>query len=416
MERKSIIDYVKGKESSDLLGELTNFRGVVSNLVEGVVKQGKWFGFCTRVDKSQVDMFSLENKNGIKLGKMIHELIDSEMGYRTTLYRYLLHDYLCYCEVPTVVRQKDYAGFKDSYNKSLVTSNLNVVANWLGVSYEEARMKYGARLEENAFDIDDDMYPYVKLTVGKDGTRKVSKPRKDLDLSVKGTRIVPLFAIKKGLDVLYDMCSEDYYNVTFVKDSGQERTINICFDYDKLCSVYKDKGLLVDSFEEQYKGDFLNSKTLERGYIRVIEIGTNLRNHASRSINLARILKIEKAEPDLTFVDVDLDTVKSTFLSKLDNKNVNYKELVDTLDLFQVGSTREYNHNTISSYSELENWVEMQEVLLSTPFIKQLALFMIGNPQWFDGYTGSSEEVKNLDYDFNDDTDDDDFDLVLDID
>ena len=416
MGRVGIVDYVGNVESYDLFGEKTNFRAITTKLVEDLVKQGKWFGFCTRVDDSQVDIFSLENKSGIKMGRMVHDLLCSECGYRTTLYRYLLHDFLCYCEVPTVRKSDGYSGFKDSYNKSLVTCNLNVIAEWLGISYEEARLQYGARLSENDFDIDDELYPYVKLSVDK-GVRKVSRPRKDLDLSVKGTRIIPLYAIEKGIEVLYDMCSKDFYNITFVKDSGQERTINICFDYDKLCSVYKDKGLLVEAFEEQFKGDFLNSNTLSRGYIRVIEVGTNLANHASRSINLARILKVEKAEPDLTFVDIDLDSVKSTFLAKLDKKGINYKELVDTLELFQVGSTREYNNSPISSYSELENWVEMQEVLLSTPFTKQLALFMLGNPQWFDGYTGARDIPELREYDFGDDSsdDDDDFDLFLDI-
>lgn len=396
---KSIIDYVSGIEDSDLLGEKTNLRGIVNKIVDSTVSQGKWFGFCTRVDDSQIDIFSYENKNGIKLGKVVlNELGDCE-GYRTSLYRYLLSDYLCYCEIPTVVRQKDYTGYKDSYNKSLVTSNIKVVARWLDIPYDEAKLKYGSRLEGNTFDRDDGMCPYVKLTVAKDGTKKVSKPRKDLDLSQKGIRIVPLFAIKRGTDLLYKICSKDFYNITFVKDSGQVRTINVCFDYDKLCSIYTDKGLLVNAFEEQFKGDFMNNKTLERGYIRVIEVGTNLRNYALRSINLARILKIEKAKPDLVFINIDLDTVKSTFLSMLNGKKINYKEFVDMLDLFKVGNTRKHNGREINSFGELESWVNTQEMLLSTPFIKQLALFMLGNPQWFEGYTGVTKEVTvNDDY------------------
>ena len=33
------------------------------------------------------------------------------------------------------------------------------------------------------------------------------------------------------------------------------------------------------------------------------------------------------------------------------------------------------------------------EVLLSTVFLRQLSLFMIGNPQWFGGYTGEKKNV-----------------------
>ena len=125
------------------------------------------------------------------------------------------------------------------------------------------------------------------------------------------------------------MASSDFYNVTFVKDSGQVRDITVCFDYGKLCTVYKDEGLLREAFEEQYKGDLKSIKSLDRGYIRVIEVGTNLRSHAVRSINLARVIGFERVEPDVTFINVDLGAVKSTFLNTLMNKKVNYKEISD---------------------------------------------------------------------------------------
>ena len=207
------------------------------------------------------------------------------------------------------------------------------------------------------------------------------------------------------------MCSEDFYDVEFVKDSGQVRKMNICFDYSKLCSVYTDKGALSEQYGEQYSGDFLNVSSLNRGYIRVIEVGTNLKNRALRSINFARILGYSKAQPDLTFIDIDLDTVKNTFLYKASEGGINYKEFVDMLDVFEVGTTREYNGKRVSSYMELESWVESQEILLSTPFIKQLALFMIGNPLWYPGYPKNSD-ISSKDFDLSD-LSEDDFDFEL---
>lgn len=86
------------------------------------------------------------------------------------------------------------------------------------------------------------------------------------------------------------------------------------------------------------------------------------------------------------------------------------------LNLFGVGTTRMHNGKVISSYPELESWVDSQEVLLSTPFIKQLALFMMGNPQWFDGYTGE-EVVAPVVEETTDDTSDlDDLELDWDFD
>lgn len=414
--RSGIIGYNKGIDVPDLLGEHTKFRSLVSKIVDNVVKQGKWFGFATRVDNSQIDIFSIENDTGKKLGSILYDILPvGDQGYRTSLYRYLLHDYLCYLEVPTVIKQKDSTGVRDSYNKSLVTANIGVVAEWLGISYAEAKMFYGSRLEDNDFDRDDELYPYVKLLIGKDGEHKVSKPRKDLDLSIRGTRVVPLFAINRGLDVLFKTCSRYFHNITFVKDSGQKRTMNVCFEWNKLKEVYCDKGLLLQSYEEQYHGDFLKSEFLPRGYIRAIEVGTSLKSKPVRSINLARILKVERAEPDLTFINIDLDTVRDSFLNLIASKNINYKEFVDMLEVFQVGKDRTYNGKVISNYAELESWVDNQILVLSTPFLKQLALFMIGNPKWFEGYDGTEKPIPAIDMvDFNnsDDEDDDlDFDL-----
>lgn len=405
-ERKGIIGYRTGKENYDILGEDTNFRNIVNKFTVGIVEQGKWIGFCTRVNDAQIDLMGITNKDGTKLGRMVLDALDGE-AYKTTIYRYLLHDYMCYCEIPSVRRDANSGGFKDSYEKNLVTSNIKIVALWLGIPLEEAKMKYGSRIDTcDIFDDNTGLYPYVKLTIDREGVKKVSKPRKDIDLTTKGIRIVPLFALKTAVDLLYRKASEDFYKVTFVKDSGQVRDIDTCFNYDKILEVYKDAGAILPYYEEQYKDDFLNSQTLSRGYIRVIEIGTSIINHPTRSINFARILKFEKTEPDLTYIDVNLDTVRSTFLNKL-SYYTDWEELSSVLELMSVGFTHLYNGKPITSYNMLESWVVQQEMLLSTPFIKQLYLVMKANPQIF-GDIGlketdvKEEEISYDDFDFSD--------------
>ena len=153
LNRVGILSYIKDNETHDLLGEKTNFRLLSSGLVNRVASSNKWFGFATRVSDELIDIFSLENKNGEKLGHILEEALGDYDGYRNTLYRYLLHDYLCYCEIPTVIRQRDYSGFKDSYNKSLVTANINVVAEWLGISVDEALVLASSSDSLNSFRI-----------------------------------------------------------------------------------------------------------------------------------------------------------------------------------------------------------------------------------------------------------------------
>ena len=378
----------------DELGMITMFRAFTNRLVEACVAKNKWFGFCTRVSKDQVDLMSQTINTGRndlpdKLsGQAVFEY--SECTYRSAVYKYLIRDFLCYYEAPTVYKNSSTGGFNDSYNKCLVTANLYVVALWLGITYDAAKMMYGSRLESiEDYSDDSGLCPYLKLYVSKDGIKKVSKPRKDIDLSTKGARVVPVFALKKGIELLFKKASNDFYDVTFVKDSGQVRTVNICFSLDKLREVYTDDGKLIDQFGQQYQGDFMNVKTLERGYIRVIEVGTSLGSGATRSINFARIIGIEKKEPDTTFVYTDLDKVLNTFIRCINTNNVPVKDIVDMLDAFDVGQSRRVAGRGLANVQDLEDWARAQEMLLSTPFIKQLALFMMGNPQWFNGYTGN---------------------------
>ena len=406
---KSVVDY-SSSDKSDIFGEKTYFRDLVTKLVKGIVDKGNWFSFCKKAHESQEDIMSVLNNKGKSLGAMTLEAIGYEDNYRVNLYRYLLNDYLCYCEIPSVVKQKDSVGFRDSYSKCLITTNISVIANWLGISYAEAKMFYGGRCDSNDFERDDDLTSYVKLTVSKDGIRKVSKPRKELDLQSKGLRISPLFALMDGIEELYNVCKKGFHDISYIKDSGQERTVNICFDYSELCNIYKDKGLLAGAFEQQFDGRNVDLSQIERGYIRVIEVGTSLKSGPVRSLNIARIIKIKEAKPDLTFIDVVLEEVKDKFLNTLITSNLNFKEFADMLEIFKVGNGGVYNDKKISSLFELEVWVDQQEAVLSTPFLKQLALFMMGNPQWFSDSKPVLTDEDDNEEDFG--VDDLDFDLM----
>lgn len=390
MERSGY-SVVSKRSGYDELGVNSLFRVMVNRLVDSCLEKDKWFGFCTRVSKKQVDLMGIiVNENGNLPQKLSGQatIEYNECVYRTAVYKYLLRDFMCYFEAPTVHKSQS-SGFYDSYNKCLVTANLQVVADWLGITYDSAKMLYGSRLEGiHDYSDEGDMCPYLKLYVTKEGVRKVTKPRKDLDLSVKGTRVIPVFALKHGMELLFEKANNDFYDITFVKDSGQERTVNICFNLEKLRSVYSDNGKLIAEFESQYHGDFMNVKTLERGYIRVIEVGTNLSCGATRSINFARITGISQKEPDTTFINTDLDRVMDTFISNINSIEAPVSDIVEMLDVFNVGQSRRISGRPIANVQDLEDWARSQEMLLSTPFIKQLALFMMGNPQWFNGYSG----------------------------
>lgn len=387
MIRNGISNHIS-KEEYDLFGEKTYFRGICEGLVKNIVASGSWFTFCTKVDKKQVDPLSIKNDKGDKLGSLISSEYEYN-SYRTAIYKYLLRDFMCYYECPIVKKDYNATGVKNSFNKYLITSNIHVVALWLGISLEDAEAQYGARLFGiDDMDSEDDLFPYLKLYETKDHVRKVTNPRKDIDLSESGTRIIPIFALKTGVDILYQLMQGDTYNVEFCKDSGQVRIINTTFNIDKIKEVYEDD--YVDLYvKDLYNGDFINNPTLERGYIRIFEMGSSIYDSPLRAINYARIVSFEKAEPDLAYIYIDIDSVVDTFKDYLYASEIDVKELVDMLDVFKVGTTRSINNLRLMSLVDIETWVETQQVLLSTVFLRQLSLFMLGNPQWFKGYTGA---------------------------
>lgn len=394
-KRKGIEKHLPNVEiTCDLLGEQTAFRYLVSQVVKNVVKEGNWFSFCTKIDDSQFDIMSYKNVNGVKIGAFLHDLYP-ETSYRSAIYKYMLRDYLCYYEAPTVIKDRENGyGFRNSYTKNLVTSNIEVIARWLEISTEDAKILYGSRVEGVYSDNECDLFPYVKLYETKDGTRKVTKPRKDLDLSISGTRVVPLFALKEGIDVFYQLASEDTYSVEFFKDGGQKRKINTTFSLKKIRELYTDNNFISKGMQGMYDGDFLANPTMERGYIRVFEMGGSIYDTPLRSINYARIIKFYKEEPDATYINIDLDGVMDAFTKGINNREINLNEVTEMLEMFGVGSSRPKKNATVS---DLEDWAFGQKMLLSTVFLRSLALFMIGNPQWFKGYTGTPTEYSSAD-------------------
>lgn len=383
----------------DILGVLNGFRKLSELYINQLVSQGKWFTVCHKIDKNQEDIMAIKNNGGIKLGSMIDEVFQ-EGGYRTSIYKYLLMNYLCYIEVPTVSFKSDTGGFKNTFNKILATSNIEVIAEWLGTTVDDLPDKYKARVFSINMDDGEDELPYVKLTETKEGVRKATCPRSDIDVSERGTRVVPLFMLKAGVDTLYSKLADKVVKVTFLKDGGQVRDIFTTVNFNIIKDIYGIGTFYDDSVMMTYDGDFLRNKTLARGYIRVPEIGGSKYDTLTRSINYARIIGINyEEEPDLSFINIDLSTVLEGFQDGVLKHSSKAKDIISMLEAFDLdggfwrdvkdgGSGRFLSKDSTS----LLQWSDENALLLSTVFTRDLCLFMLSNPQWFGDFTG---EPKN---------------------
>lgn len=373
-------------DSYDLFGAKTLFRAVTTKMVENVISEGKWFSFCTRIREDQVDIMSLKNSNDEKIGTFAADLYP-ETVYRSAIYKYLLRDYLCYYEAPTVTKEyNNNGGYKATYDKFLATSNLEVIARWLGISLDEAEMSYGSRIEESCDDNGCDLFPYVKLYETKEGVRKVSKPRKDLDLCKKGTRVVPLYALKVGVDYLHKAGESGYVSIVFVKDSGADREITTTFNTGKLREIYGETDFFREGVQGMYNGDFEYNNALERGYIRVFEVGASKFDSPLRAVNYSRIVSFSEnvEEPDLTYVNININESVENFKESLHFLAVPLKEVIDMLVMFEVGCTDDLTNGKVNTVSDLEIWADGQEMLLGTVFLRKMSLFMLGSAHLFD--------------------------------
>ncbi len=400
--KSDIENYTLDGYDLDEYGVKDPFRKLIIAMVRKVLSEGKWFAFCKKVNDDQVDIMSIENDKGVKLGTMIGSKFYSESVYRTAVYKYFLREYLCLFEVPAVKKSYNSEAFQNSYNKALVTCNVAVIAEWLGIPMEEAAAKYAPYLDDAYLDLEDNEVPYVKLYQKKTGEHAISKPRTRLDVSTIGTRIMPMFAIKEGLDFLYEKSLNSVVRVRFLKDGGQIRDIDITSSTSIIREIYGDGVYMVKAFEGCYNGDFLNTDTVSRGYIRGIEVGGSRYDNPLRSINIGRIIGFESnVEPDLTFVDIDIDTAVEGFKSSINLSTCNIKRVVKGLE--EVGLITESEATNLKSFIELESWVESKSMVLGTVFLRSLALFMLANPQDFPDYTGVPLESSKASFDFEGD-------------
>lgn len=389
----AIIKFLGDSGEYDILGVVNGFRRLCDMYIKQLVEEGKWFTVCHKIDSKQVDIMQVENGEGVKLGSFVNDVFE-EGGYRTSIYKYLLMNFLCYIEVPTTSFKSDTGSFKKTFNKMLVTANTEVMAEWLGVDYNELPSKYVDRVFNINMDDGEDLLPYVKLTETKGG-RKISVPRMDIDVSERGTRVIPLFMLKAGVDALYSKMEEGIVKVSFLKDGGQLRDMFTTVNYPKIRDIYGGGSFLDDSIEDSYKGDFLENKSLSKGYIKVPEIGGSRYDGPTRSMSYSRIVDISyNEEPDLSFINIDLSTVIEGFNEGVLAHTKQAEAIVDMLEAFgidgdawkdTVEARKKYVNKDVSS---LLQWAEERNLLFSTVFVRELCLFMLSNPQWFSNFTG----------------------------
>ena len=381
----------------DLLGARNGVREVIEDVVSQLADSGTGFTFGTKVHPRQVNLLKLRDADGetASLGEYLMGEFEDECGPFLASNKYFLRNYLCYVEIPTYRYEKSTGERKASYDKFLATACLDIAAAWASLDEDTAITKYGKHLDSfDDIDAEDVLVPIVKLGRNKMG-RSITRPRNPLDLDKQGIRIVPVFALRSYVSRFYANAKEEVARVTFIKDNGSERVIDTTFSPELLKDLYNDSTFVSNMLESCYDGNFLGSTVIDRGYIRVPEVGASIYDGSGvRAISYTRICSIEYGvEPNMEFARVDLDGVVfafSGYVNKLNDKQIN--QLVTDLSMegFDVDTLTGKNRGLelVVDAFQLESWADLQNKILSTTFQRSLALFMMTNPQWFRDYTG----------------------------
>lgn len=417
-------------EEKDIFGSKSSFRDLMENYVETLVNAGVWFTVSEEPTPASINILNIadaekktwgsvlfggkENPNGLQGfissllafkdetiengikddsfvgcvnsdGEMFGGSLLGQEGYDITqVYQYFLENYMCYIEIPKISYQNEMGVKKRSFEKIVATSSLDVVSLWLNDDLTFSR--YRDQLEDSGYFLNE--IDYVKLTRTKEGVNKAVCPRTPIDLLQSGLRVVPMFLLKKGVDALYTIMQKEMVTVTFSKDNGTDREICTTLNWDIIKEIYgEDSDFFICAKENSYSGDFLGNSAFMRGYIRVPEVGGSMYDDGTRSINYARIKKLEiGSSPDLSLIKIDLATIPDLFRKGVLNNRDSSKDIIDMVKAFDLDGGFWAESAPLTAGSLLD-WFESNEIVLSTVFLRKVCYVMLANPFWFGDIT-----------------------------
>ena len=315
----------------------------------------------------------------------------------TMFYDYLLSSSICYIEFTKLATNKSGVQYV-KYEKFLATRNTDLIANWLGISKDEAYSKYAERVESNYSNLWCNSLRVAKL-VYKNDEHSVSIPRNPIQ--VMSIRCVPLFCLNAFMLGVSQFIKTGILKFTYYKDNGTLRELTTTLNNDIYMKFYKDTNWTRNVMNNCGYYSMLErgqkvSKELSRGYVRLPELGASKYDlSGNRTVNLGRIVKIEKLEEkdvDTSYINVDLNSATKNFIMCVDYLVKALPQEIKPMAIALTNGTFAENATVSNIQVAIESWVLEQEAILTTQFRRALHKFMVSNPLWFPNYTGLPAE------------------------
>ena len=278
---------------------------------------------------------------------------------------FLLKTSICYVE---------YTGYNGQLKKSLMCSNINIIkeCNSLhGVVFTESRNVSNF----NGTHVNGEPNKLIKaLKINK---KLLTEPKVPMYLKNAVIRVVPIGKMYESAQrILNDKRIMRY---TYFKDNGSERTlVTTC-----------DRTILLRHYTSEKSSEMLDSTCISvdtlinRGYIKVLELGASKYDSGVRALNIAKIKSYEEItddEVDYRFVDVDFSTIVDTFKFHIERQSD-----IELLNNVNKDLNPDAKESTSKPYilNALFQVVDSNVVYGSTQYLRELYLYMADHPNIF---------------------------------
>lgn len=322
---------------------------------------------------------------------------EDAMKKRLLLFDYLMTVSICYVEIPKYITKDGRA--TPTYDKFLCTRNPAIMAAWMGCEPAEMQAKYSARIQSRQVEFNENCLRFVKLNHSTKGN-SITLPRSAF--SVEKMTCIPLYMLYAFLNGFKPLLKSGILKFSFAKDNGTVREMCSTLSEDVIRDYYDDNIFIntmlsgVD-FDSVKQGGMMLSSKIHRGYVRIPELGASVYDSSgTRSLNLARILKVEQvAEADRTFIHVDLNSVLTNFDVSMDYLAKNQPQNVQACYQALLGDEAdvETDSTVAKQVSECKAFVQNRSAFLSTSYHRSLHMFLISHPDWFPLYTGKPAQT-----------------------
>lgn len=284
---------------------------------------------------------------------------------------YLLASSLCFIEI----FDKAAVGVE----KFFATRN-RFLAGALSNQTPQETQKYTNYLQSFSQNFETKQLKVLKITVSKNAF-KITQPRSFVDFN-RPIKITPVFLMTSFMDGLSPLLAQGVLKFRYLKDNLTER---------EFISTTNPQ-LLIQTYGEDFAQKMIAQigSHFNRGYVKLPEFGISRYDYTGvRALNVSRITEIQRIQPnevDLSFVDVDFETILPNIKQGIyDIHNTQVLQMV-----YQELSGKQLDQPmTIHELrQQLDEFIDAQHAIGTTTALRYMHKYMVARANLFPKYNG----------------------------